>query len=162
MFPDFIYQAAGTVTKVVETARKVTLSDNQLLALIGGIIVAGFLGNLIFKYAKIPSVIKLMLLGVLLGPVLHLADPESLLQITPFFGKVALLIILFAGGLKLNIETVVAQLGKAVSLAILAFLATFVLAYTAAYYLILPGLMLQSFIHVVDFFAVAGTAKEAM
>lgn len=157
MFLDFVYQAAGTATEVVEKASSVTLQDNQLLALIGGVIVAGFLGNLIFKYAKIPSVIKLMLLGVLLGPVLHLADPEALLQITPFFGKVALLIILFAGGLKLNIETVIAQLGKAVSLAVFAFVVTFALAFAASYYLILPGMVLQGFILAV---LMAGTASS--
>lgn len=146
MFLDFVFQAAGTATEVAQEASSATLKDNDVLALVGGIIVAGFLGNLIFKYAKIPSVIKLMGLGVVLGPVLGLADPEALLQITPFFGKVALLIILFAGGLKLNIETVIAQLGKAVSLAFLAFGLTFALSYAVSFYLILPGDVLQSFI----------------
>ena len=117
------------------------MSANLLLALLGGIIVAGFLANLIFKYTKVPSVVKLMGIGLLLGPVLGIVDGEELRAITPFFGKVALLIILFAGGLKLNIETVISQLGKAVYLALLAFLATFALSFSASLYIIDLGVM---------------------
>ncbi|MBN1446576.1 MAG: cation:proton antiporter [Bacteroidetes bacterium] len=87
-------------------------------ALMGGIILVGFLANLLFKLTKIPSVLLLMAIGVFLGPVTGWIASDALLQIAPYFGTMALLIILFEGGLELDIRTVVQQAPKAAVLAV--------------------------------------------
>lgn len=97
------------------------MSSNELLALIGCIIIAGFFGNLLFRISRIPAVVLLMGIGMLVGPVFHLVNGETLFEVAPFFGKVALLIILFSGGLGLNLKLVVEQAGKAALLAFLGF-----------------------------------------
>jgi cell volume regulation protein A len=91
-------------------------------ALIGGVILIGFLANLLFRATKIPSVLILIAIGVLLGPVAGWITSNSLITIAPFLGALALLIILFEGGLELDISTVVRQAPKASALAVLAFI----------------------------------------
>lgn len=77
----------------------------MLFALIGSVILVGFLANLLFRLPKIPSV--LVLVGVVLGPVTGWIQHDSLLTIPPFFGAVALLVILVEGGLELDVAHVV-------------------------------------------------------
>lgn len=111
--------------------------------MVGGIIVAGFLGNLLFKFAKIPSVLLLMAVGILLGPVFGIVKSDLLFDFAPYFGTVALIIILFEGGLDLEIETVVQQFGKAIFLTFMVFILTLIVTVGVGYYLIgLP--LLQS------------------
>ncbi|MBE0642508.1 MAG: cation:proton antiporter [Bacteroidetes bacterium] len=96
-------------------------------ALMGGIILLGFLANLLFKWTKIPSVLLLMGIGVFLGPVTGWLASDALLTIAPYFGTMALLIILFEGGLELDIRTVVQQAPKAAVLAVGVFVVSVVL-----------------------------------
>ena len=150
----------NAVNTVIESADSgssaLSWSPNLILALVGGIIVAGFLANLIFKVFKIPSVVKLMGIGLLLGPVFGLIPGEELMVVAPMFGKIALLIILFAGGLGLRFETVIAQLGKAVLMAFLAFGITFAATVPLAQYFM--GLELTQAIILATL--VAGTASS--
>lgn len=111
--------------------------------MVGGIIVAGFLGNLLFKFAKIPSVLLLMTIGILLGPVFNIVQSDLLFDVAPYFGTVALMIILFEGGLDLDIDTVVQQFGKAIFLTVIVFVLTLLVTTGVGYFLIgLP--LLQS------------------
>jgi len=92
--------------------------------LIGAIIVAGFLGNYLFERTRIPDVLLLMLLGVLLGPVLNVVDPAFLTPLAPFFGALALVIILFDGGLNLNLFKVLGELAPATLFTLMTFIGT--------------------------------------
>ena len=61
---------------------------------------------------KIPSVLLLIGIGVILGPLTGWVTSDSLISIAPFFGTMALLIILFEGGLELDIRIVLSQAPK--------------------------------------------------
>jgi cell volume regulation protein A len=74
-----------------------------LFALLGTVILVGFLANLLFRLTKIPSVLVLIAIGVVLGPVTGWIRHDALLTIAPFFGAIALLVILFEGGLELDV-----------------------------------------------------------
>jgi len=39
-----------------------------------------------------------MVLGIIIGPVLGIIQPEAVLKIVPYFAAVALIIIMFDGG----------------------------------------------------------------
>ncbi len=78
-----------------------------LFAVVGLVILVGFLANLLFRITKIPSVLVLIGIGVVLGPVTGWIADDSLLTIAPYFGAIALLVILFEGGLELEIDHVV-------------------------------------------------------
>ncbi len=90
------------------------------IAIIGIIILLGFVGAVIFERTKIPDVLLLLLIGLVLGPVFnHYLNIEfmsaSMLEfIAPYLGALALIIILFDGGLDLNYEKVMRHLGVSV------------------------------------------------
>ena len=82
------------------------------------IIILGFLGEEFFNRTSIPDSILLLLFGVLLGPIFQLFAHEELLAITPYFAALALIIILFDGGLNMNIHEAVKNSPRALVLAI--------------------------------------------
>jgi len=93
----------------------------------GAIIVIGFFSMMFFERTKIPDVLFLMLLGVLLGPIFGIIDTSGtsmILKLAPFVGTLALIILLFDGGISLNIFKVVKELGKATSYTLLVFIVT--------------------------------------
>jgi len=89
------------------------LSPSAFLGFIAGIILAGFVADLIFKKFSIPSTLFLILLGFFLTNVLHIVSPDLALIIAPYFGAMAFAIILFEGGLALDVYALVKKLGIA-------------------------------------------------
>ncbi len=118
----------------------------NFMLMFGGIIVAGFVGNVLFRITRIPSVLLLMTIGVLLGPVFGVVRFEDVQPYASVFGTVALLIILFEGGLDLNIRTVIQQFGKAILLTVTVFFLTLLLTVAAAMFFmdleLLPAILL--------------------
>ena len=82
------------------------------------VIVLGFLGEEIFNRTSIPDPILLLLFGVLLGPVFHVFAKEELISITPYFAALALIIILFDGGLSMNVKEAIKDSPRALVLAV--------------------------------------------
>jgi potassium/hydrogen antiporter len=82
----------------------------------GLIIVLGFLGEEFFKRTNIPDPLLLLLFGVLLGPVLNIFSHEQLISITPYFAALALIVILFDGGLNMDIRQAIKNSPRALVL----------------------------------------------
>ena len=99
------------------------------LILLGGIVALGFLGNLFFERTRIPDVLFLIGAGLLLGPVFALVAPGAVRPAMPYFGALALVIILFDGGLDLELSHLVGQAGRALLLLTLSFGITLILIY---------------------------------
>jgi potassium/hydrogen antiporter len=103
-----------------------------ILVSIGFIIVVGFVGNLIFVRFKIPDVLILIALGMILGPDLiggqlgFMTDSllDSLNRFRDIILSLALIIILFDGGLNLDIRSIKESMRLATVLSILAFFAS--------------------------------------
>ncbi|NOY05266.1 MAG: hypothetical protein GXO82_01310 [Chlorobi bacterium] len=104
-------------------------------ALLGGIIVVGFLANLLFRLTKIPSVLLLIGIGVVLGPVTEIITSDLLVSIAPYIGTLALIIILFEGGLELDIVTVIKQAPRATLLTVLVFVFSVASVFAFAYFI---------------------------
>ncbi len=62
------------------------------------VIIMGVLGEAFFKKTGIPDILFLMILGIIIGPVLGIIQPEAVLQIVPYFAAVALIIIMLMVG----------------------------------------------------------------
>jgi Na+:H+ antiporter len=92
--------------------------DPVVLAFVvaGTIIILGFLGEEFFKRTGIPDPILLLLFGVLLGPVCNVFPREQLVSITPYFAALALIIILFDGGLNMKIQEAIRNSSRALLL----------------------------------------------
>lgn len=109
---------------------------------LGAIIFVGFLGSLLFEKTKIPDVLILIFIGVFLGQILipyigYTGIVNNVLTfIAPYFAALALVIILFDGGLNLNLDKVMSYLGIAIFHTLIAFLGTmFVTAFICYYFL---------------------------
>jgi len=116
----------------------------------GIIIILGFLGEEFFNRTSIPDSILLLLFGVLLGPIFQLFAQEELLGITPYFAALALIIILFDGGLNMDIREAVKNSPRALVLAIVGWtlnvLVTAVLCKYLLGWRLLNGLLLGSIV----------------
>lgn len=71
---------------------------------IGVLVFLAHLFVALFERTRIPDVLYLILIGVLIGPVLHIVTPEDFGKIGHVFTTIALIVILFEGGLELKLE----------------------------------------------------------
>ncbi|OHB76171.1 MAG: hypothetical protein A2Z34_04395 [Planctomycetes bacterium RBG_16_59_8] len=82
-----------------------------------------------------------MVVGILIGPILQWIDPSQLDNVTPYFGKLALMIILFEGGLHLNFSALIRNIGAASFLGMGIFLLTIAITYlVGVHFLEMPSL----------------------
>jgi potassium/hydrogen antiporter len=81
-------------------------------ALLGGLLVLAFVANRLVRFTHVPDVIILMATGVLIGPVLHWANPDIFRGATRGFGSLALILILFEGGLDIKLREILDHFGS--------------------------------------------------
>ncbi|MBM4249230.1 MAG: PKD domain-containing protein [Euryarchaeota archaeon] len=119
------------------------LLNRELVLLVflfmGAVIIVGFLGNYIFKRFGIPDVLSLLVLGILIGPVFKLVDTVLLSRFALFIGGLALMILLFDGGLNLQLRKVVGEAPRSALLGVLGFLFTMVGVGLVSGYLVFNG-----------------------
>lgn len=114
----------------------------SLIFLIAGLIILiGFLGSFSFEKTKVPDVLLLLSIGIILGPILKLVDPHQLTQFAEYFGALALMIILFEGGMDIDIDKLLKEFGTASVLVFISFILStlciaFYLYYTYAWELV--------------------------
>jgi cell volume regulation protein A len=95
---------------------------NLFFALLGGLLVLAFVANRLVRFTGVPDVIILLLTGVLLGPILKIVNPEIFRGITHGFGSLALLLILFEGGLDLKLKEIVNHFASGFFLSLVCYL----------------------------------------
>lgn len=97
------------------------MSTVLILGLVGGLLILAFLANRVFTVTRIPDVVVLMGLGVLLGPGLHLLNPEILGRATNLLGTLAIILVLFEGSLELDLRRTFQHFPGSLLLACLAY-----------------------------------------
>lgn len=113
-----------------------------VLLLAGAIIIfLGVAGEAFFRKTGIPDIAFLMVLGVVIGPVLGIIPTSTVIDVVPYFAAVALILIMFDGGLNLDIRNVVKTAHYALVLAILGFLASIFSVTLVAFYGLQWGLI---------------------
>jgi cell volume regulation protein A len=91
-------------------------------ALLGSLLVLAFVANRLVKYTRVPDVIILMASGVLIGPVLHWVNPDLFRGAMHGFGTLALILILFEGGLELKLREILQHFGAGFFLAVFSYM----------------------------------------
>ena len=76
---------------------------SDILLTLGIIIIVGYLGRLAYSRTKVPESLFMMIIGLIIGPILNLIQPEVLLPAVPFFSVLALILVLMDTSLELNI-----------------------------------------------------------
>src|SRR4030067_1940014 len=102
------------------------MTVNLFFILFGVIIFIGFGGMLLFQRFRIPDLLILIGIGLLLGPVSGLVEEEIVFPIAPYFGALALVMILFEGGIDLSLDKVLSQFKTAVGLVLISFTSSLV------------------------------------
>lgn len=82
------------------------METSVIIIIIGFFIFCGHFLSGVFERRSIPDVLGLMFLGILLGPVLHIVNPESFGQFGSLFSNFVLIFILFESGTDLKISEV--------------------------------------------------------
>lgn len=90
-------------------------------ALLGSLLVLAFVANRLVRYTRVPDVIILMATGVLIGPVLHWVNPDLFRGAMHGFGSLALILILFEGGLDLKLREIVQHFGSGFFLSVFSY-----------------------------------------
>ncbi len=75
------------------------------LIILGIIMLLGFVGNFIFNRTQIPSIVWLLVFGLIVGFIFNVRniDPNLLMTVSKFFAAIAIVIILFDGGINTDI-----------------------------------------------------------
>jgi potassium/hydrogen antiporter len=97
------------------------MSVTTFLAVLGGLLALAFVANRLFRLTRIPDVIVLLAVGLLLGPAFGWVQPARFRTITDALGTLALILILFEGGLDLNLRNTVRHFPGGVLLAFLGY-----------------------------------------
>jgi NhaP-type Na+/H+ or K+/H+ antiporter len=103
----------------------VSLSLANFFGLLGGLLVIAFVANRLSRRTRVPDVIVLLVCGILLGPVLHWIDAARFPEIIRGIGTLALILILFAAGLELDLRRSWRQFLAGTVLALLSYGLTF-------------------------------------
>jgi len=97
---------------------------NFFFALLGGLLVLAFVANRLVRFTGVPDVIILMATGVVIGPILHWVNPEIFRGATHGFGSLALILILFEGGLDLKLREILSHFAGGFFLSIFSYVLT--------------------------------------
>lgn len=130
------------ISEIQESIRTLSIQDGPIasahvvLLAAGVVVFLGVAGEVFFKKTGIPDVAFLMILGVIIGPVLGIIQPEAVIQIVPYFAALALIIIMFDGGLNLDIKHIIKTAHFAFTLAILGFILSVVLVTLGVHYVL--------------------------
>ncbi|MGQ9679263.1 MAG: cation:proton antiporter domain-containing protein [Candidatus Bathyarchaeia archaeon] len=89
---------------------------------VSAIMALGFIGDALSRKVLLPSVIMLMILGIVFGPLLHLFPHDSLITTVPYVAPLTIAFISFEDGMSMDIHKVVRQSMRVVILAILGFI----------------------------------------
>jgi NhaP-type Na+/H+ or K+/H+ antiporter len=120
------------------------------ILVVGALIFAAHAFTGIFSRTRVPDVLLLTIIGILLGPVLHLVTPANFGSIGPIFATVTLIIILFEAGLSLDLDVLRGAIRPTLSLTGINFSITLLaIGFAGQYLLAVPlrlGLMLGAIV----------------
>jgi cell volume regulation protein A len=88
---------------------------------IAGILLLGALGEFIFAQTRVPDVVWLVVAGILAGPISGLIPSGLLRPGIPFFGAIALTVILSSGAFRLQLTEVAAAAPRGIFLGLSGF-----------------------------------------
>ncbi|MEK6982129.1 MAG: cation:proton antiporter [Candidatus Micrarchaeota archaeon] len=94
------------------------ITTESAFLIFGGILIIGYFGELLAKKFSVPSALLLLLIGYLLKFTGYV-EIESIVGIQDLFGSLALIVLLFDGGLTLNLREVLFKSGRVLLLAFL-------------------------------------------
>jgi potassium/hydrogen antiporter len=99
----------------------------HIFGLPAALLILAFVANRLSKLTRIPDIIVLLLIGVSVGPILHWVDPQNFQGAITILGTLALMLILFEGGLELRLRQALRYFPAGLVLVLLSFGLSFAL-----------------------------------
>src|SRR5262249_49757464 len=99
----------------------------RIFGIPAALLIVAVVANRLSRWTRVPDIIVLLLIGVLIGPATHWVDPSHLDDMTRILGMLALILILFEGGLELRLKEAIRYSPGGLLLAIVSFAITVVL-----------------------------------
>lgn len=93
----------------------------HIFGMLAALLVLAYVANRLSRLTRVPDLIVLLLIGVTLGPVLHWVRPRAFKGVVDILGTLALILILFAGGVELRLRQAARYSPAAVLLMILSY-----------------------------------------
>ncbi|HZY09895.1 MAG TPA: cation:proton antiporter [Bacteroidota bacterium] len=81
------------------------MESAPVIIFIGLLVFLSHLFVSLFDRTRIPDVLYLILIGIVIGPLFHIVTPDDFGKLGNIFTTIALVVILFEGGLELSIES---------------------------------------------------------
>lgn len=106
------------------------------IILIGLFIFLGHYLSGVFERKSIPDVLGLIFVGMLLGPILKIVDPNSFGKFGSLFSNLVLLFILFESGTDLKISEIKSSFRDSATITTLGFLTTFIGGAALCYFIL--------------------------
>ena len=117
----------------------ITLAN--FLGVLGGLLVLAYLANRFSHRTRVPDVVVLLLCGIALGPGLHWIHADRFPAVTRGVGTLALILILFAAGLELDLRRARKQFAAGIVLAVLSYTLTMECTHLFCMYVLHMGRM---------------------
>ena len=95
-----------------------------LFAFPAALLILAVVANRLSRLTRVPDIMVLLLLGVALGPITHWIHPSAFQHTIGVLGMLALILILFEGGLELRLREVIRNLPGALLLSAVCFALT--------------------------------------
>ena len=93
----------------------------RIFGLPAALLVIAVMANRLSRWTRVPDIIVLLLIGVGLGPVLKLVDPSHFQAMVRILGMLALILILFEGGLELRLKEAIRYSPGGILLAVVSY-----------------------------------------
>ncbi len=127
----------------------ITSSIDIYTAGIAGVVVIGFIGDMIARKSHLPSIVWLLAFGLVLGPVFGILKNSLLVGLSPIVSTIVLLIVVFNAGLKLNIYQFIRSISRTMLLAVVNFVIAAAITAAAAYifgFSLIDGILLGAIV----------------
>jgi cell volume regulation protein A len=89
--------------------------------LLAALLILAVAANRLSKQTRVPDIIVLLLIGISLGPILHWVNPQTFQGAIRVLGTLALVLILFEGGLELRLRQALRYFPAGLLLVVLSF-----------------------------------------
>jgi Na+:H+ antiporter len=76
----------------------------RIFGIPAALLVIAVLANRLSRWTRVPDIVVLLVLGVILGPILKWVNPDHFEHTTRILGMLALILILFEGGVELRLK----------------------------------------------------------
>jgi len=122
----------------------IPFDEFDIITVLGIILILGFIGNYIFNKTQIPSIVWLLLFGLFVGYIFNIQEinEELLKMVSSVFGAIAIVIILFDGGINTDLRQLFKGAPRGLLLVVVGFclslIATMIIIVSLSFFEILP------------------------